>query len=70
MIRSHHDAGVASGAPPVIYSRGQAADYLGVSLRTFDRLRAAAALPYVVIGRRRKFLKGDLDTYVVERRSV
>ncbi len=70
MSKPRHDAGVAGGAPPVILSRRQAADYLGVALRTFDRLRAAAALPYVVIGRRRKFLKRDLDTYVAERRSV
>ena len=68
MIRSHHDAGVAGGAPPVIYSRGQAADYFGVSPRTFGRLRAA--LPYVVIGRRRKYLKRDLDAYIAEQRSV
>ena len=70
MSKPRHDAGVAGGAPPVIYSRGQAADYLGVSIRTFDRLRAEAALPFVVIGRRRKFLKRDIDTYVAERRSV
>ena len=70
MIRSHHDAGVAGYAPPVIYSRGQAADYLDVSPRTFDRLRAEAPLPCVVIGRRRKYLKRDLDAYIAEQRSV
>ena len=70
MSESQRDVSVPGGAAPVIYSRGQAADYLGVSLRTFDRLRAEAALPFVVIGRRRKFLKRDLDTYVAERRSI
>ena len=70
MSKPRHDAGVAGGAPPVILSRRQGADYLGVSLRTFDRLRAEAALPFVVIGKRRKFLKRDLDTYVAKRRSV
>ncbi len=70
MSKPRHDAGVAGGAPRVIYSRGQAAEYLDVSPRTFDRLRAEAALPYVVIGRRRKYLKRDLDAYIAERRSV
>ncbi len=68
MSKPRHDAGVASGAPPVIYSRGQAAEYLDVSTRTFDRLRAT--LPYVMICRRKKYLKRDLDTYIAERRSV
>ncbi len=70
MSKPRHDAGVAGGAPPVILSRRQAADYRGVSLRTFDRLRAAADLPYVVIGRRRKHLKRDLDAYIAERRGI
>ena len=70
MTNARDGAGAAGGASPVIYSRGQAADYLDVSLRTFDRLLAEAALPYVVIGRRRKFLKRDLDAYIAERRSV
>ncbi len=70
MRKPHPDASVAGGALPVILSRRQAADYLDVSLRTFDRLRAEAPLPCVVIGRRRKYLKRDLDTYIAERRSV
>ena len=70
MSKPHHDAGAVGGAPPAILSRRQAADYLDVSLRTFDRLRAEAPLPCVVIGRRRKYLKRDLDTYVAERRSI
>ena len=70
MTNARDGAGAAGGAPPVIYSRGQAADYLDVSLRTFDRLRAEAPLPCVVIGRRRKYLKRDLDAYIAERRSV
>jgi len=55
-------------AAPAIYSRAEAAEYLGVSLRTFDRLRPE--LPHVVIGRRRKHLKRDLDAYIAERRSI
>ncbi len=70
MSDARDDAGTAGGAPPAILSRRHAADYLDVSLRTFDRLRAEAALPFVVIGRRRKYLKRDLDTSVAERRSV
>jgi hypothetical protein len=35
MINARDGAGAAA---PVILSRGQAADYLDVSLRTFDRL--------------------------------
>ncbi len=70
MSKPHHDAGAVSGAPPAILSRRQAADYLDVSLRTFDRLRAEAPLPCVVISRRRKYLKRDLDAYIAERRSV
>ena len=68
MSKPRHDAGVAGYAPPVILSRRQAADYLGVSPRTFDRLRAT--LPYVMICRRKKYLKRDLDAYIAERRSV
>ncbi len=53
MTNARDGARAAGGASPVIYSRGQAADYLDVSLRTFDRLRAEAPLPCVVISRRR-----------------
>ncbi len=60
----------AGAAAPVILSRGRAADYLDVSLRTFDRQRAEASLPSVGSGKRRKFLKRDLDAYIAERRSV
>ena len=70
MTNARDGAGAAGGAAPVILSRGKAADYLDVSLRTFDRLRAEAPLPCVVIGRRRKYLKRDLDAYIAERRSV
>ncbi len=70
MSESHHDVSVPGSAPPEILSRGQAADFLGVSIRTFDRLRAETALPFVVIGKRRKFMKRDLDAYIAERRSV
>ncbi len=70
MTNARDGAGAAGAAAPVILSRGQAADYLDVSLRTFDRLRAEAALPSVVIGRRRKYLKRDLDVYIAEQRRV
>ena len=51
-------------------SRQQAAAYLDVSPRTFDRMQAEHQIPYVLVGRRKKYLQRDLDAYVYERRGV
>ena len=58
--------------PPhnVIKSRREAAAYLGISVRTFDRMRKEAAIPFVVVGRRRKYLQRDLEAYLMSSRSV
>ena len=53
-----------------ILSRRQAAAYFGVSLRTFDRMQKEAAIPFVVVGRRRKYLQRDLEAYLLSQRSV
>ena len=54
----------------VIKSRREAAAYLGVSDRTFDRIQKEAAIPWVLVGRRRKFLVRDLEAYLMSSRSV
>ena len=58
--------------PPhtVIKSRREAAAYLGISVRTFDRMQIEAAIPFVIVGRRRKYLRRDLEAYLLSRRSV
>ena len=53
-----------------ILSRRQAAAFFGVSLRTFDRMQKEAAIPFVVVGRRRKYLQRDLEAYLLSQRSV
>ena len=54
----------------VILSRKEAASYLGISVRTFDRMQIEAAIPFVIVGRRRKYLRRDLEAYLLSRRSV
>ena len=57
--------------PPVaIISRMEAAKFLGVSPRTFDRIQKEKAIPWVLVGRRRKYLLRDLDAYLMDQRSV
>ena len=51
-------------------SRNEAADYLGVSTRTFDRIQKDNAIPYVLIHKRRRYLVSDLDSYVRSNRSI
>ena len=53
-----------------ILSRKEAASYLGISVRTFDRMQIEAAIPFVIVGRRRKYLRRDLEAYLLSRRSV
>ncbi len=53
-----------------ILSRRQAAAWLGVSVRTFDRMQKDAAIPYVTVGKRKKFLLRDLETYLQSQRRA
>ena len=54
----------------VIKSRRDAAAYLGISVRTFDRIQKEKVIPWVLVGRRRKYLVRDLEAYLMEHRSV
>lgn len=51
-----------------LLSREAAAEYLGVSTRTLDRIRAAGDLAYVKLGGRIAYLAEDLDAYVRRQR--
>lgn len=53
-----------------ILSRRQAAAWLGVSDRTFDRMQRDALIPFVSVGKRRKYLLRDLETFLQSQRSV
>lgn len=53
-----------------ILSRRQAAVYLSVSDRTFDRIQREAAIPFVMVRKRRKYVLRDLETYLMSCRSV
>ena len=61
-----HGPGMQSG----FKARQQAADYLGISIRTFDRLRSESGLPFVKIGRRKKYLQRDLDVLILASRTI
>jgi len=51
-----------------LMSRESAAEWLGVSTRTLDRLRADGALAYVKLGGRIAYLEEDLLAYVRRQR--
>lgn len=53
-----------------ILSRRQAAAYLGVSVRTLDRIQKEKVIPWVRVGRRRKYLLRDLEAYLMSQRGV
>lgn len=53
-----------------LLSRKQAAKYLGISTRTFDRLQKERLVPYVRIGRRKKYLVSDLDALIAGSRMM
>ncbi len=72
-MTDHDTAPANRGAAPrqsAILSRRQAAAWLGVSVRTFDRMQKDAAIPFVMVGKRRKYLLRDLETFLMSRRSV
>ncbi len=53
-----------------ILSRKEAASYLGTSVRTFDRMQEGRVIPFVLVGKRRRYLLSDLDSYIKSRRSI
>jgi len=57
-----------SGLPTC--SRTEAATFLGISTRTFDRIQDAHTIPYVQIGRRRRYLYSDLGNFLKACRSI
>ncbi len=64
------DPAPGQGRRPAVLSRQQAADYLGISARTFDRLRSESGVPFVTIGRRKKYLQRDLDVLILASRTI
>ena len=70
MIAHDHSSASSMSRWPEILSRQEAAAYLGISVRTFDRIQKEAAIPWVLVGRRRKFLVRDLEAYLMSSRSV
>ncbi len=53
-----------------LLSRTEAADYLNMSVRSFDRLRLEITVPFVRLGRRRRYLVWDLDALILDSRVV
>ena len=51
-------------------SRKEAAAYLGISTRTFDRIQKCKAIAYVMVGMRRRYLRLDLDNFLKANRSI
>ena len=51
-----------------LLSREDAAAYLGISVRTLDRLRAEGKMSFVRLGGRVSYLPSDLDAYVERNR--
>ena len=58
------------GSRSQLLSRTQAAEYLGVSTRTFDRLRQERPVPYVRLGRRKKYQRTDLEALIADCRKM
>jgi excisionase family DNA binding protein len=56
--------------PTMTYSRREAASYLGISPRTFDRIQQSNAIPYVMVGKRRRYLLSDLQNHLKSNRSI
>ena len=57
-------------SPVMTCSRSEAAAFLSISPRTFDRIQEARAIPYVRIGKRRRYLRQDLQNYLRSQRSI
>jgi hypothetical protein len=53
-----------------LLSRTEAAAHINVSVRSFDRLRQEISIPYVLLGKRRRYLPADLDDLIYDHRVV
>ncbi len=53
-----------------LLKRAEAADFLDMSLRSFDRLRHEVFVPYVLLGRRKRYSPADLDQVILDHRVV
>ena len=57
-------------AVPMTCSRPEAAAYLGISTRTFDRIQKSRVIAYVWVGQRRRYLLSDLQNYIKSNRTI
>ena len=55
---------------PMTCSRPEAAAYLGISTRTFDRIQKSRVIAYVWVGQRRRYLLSDLQNYIKSNRTI
>jgi excisionase family DNA binding protein len=53
-----------SSAPAGLLTKAEAAEYLGIKIRTLDDWRAARALPHICRGGYVRFRRGDLDAFL------
>ena len=70
MTRARDNQPDSDATGPALLSRKEAADELDVSTRTFDRIQQDARLPFVKIGKRKKYLKRDIDAYIMAQRRI
>ena len=70
MTRDRDKRPDAAATGSALLSRKQASDELGVSTRTFDHIQREARIPFVMIGKRKKYLKRDIDVYIMGQRRV
>ena len=70
MTRDRANQPDADATGSALLSRKEAADELRVSNRTFDRIQREARIPFVMIGKRKKYLKRDIDVYIMEQRGI
>jgi excisionase family DNA binding protein len=50
-------------------SEKQVADFLGVSKKTIQRLRAGGRLPFYSVGRSVRISRNDIDTFLLSSRN-
>lgn len=53
-----------SPAAAGLFTKAQAADYLGIKIRTLDDWRAAKAIPHIARGGYVRFRRSDLDGFL------
>ena len=70
MARGRNNRPDTAAAGSALLSRREAADRLSVSIRTFDRIQIDDKIPFVTIGKRKKYLKRDIDVYIMGQRGV